>query len=104
VRFEGTGFSDGEAIAWAGQADCLAVVSGRTLVVERANRAQMLMWEADAPLWSCAVSADGSTVVAGDEFGRVHVLRVCSGTPGQVRPRTSTAPRSSGTSDGATGG
>ena len=34
----------------------------------------------EAPVLSCAVTVDGTTVVAGDRFGRVHILRWEEGT------------------------
>jgi WD40 repeat protein len=38
----------------------------------------MTFW-ADAPVWACAVTPDGVTIVAGDQLGHVHFLRTEQG-------------------------
>jgi WD40 repeat protein len=37
---------------------------------------EVLSFTADSPLCSCGVSPDGLTLVAGDQAGTVHLLRV----------------------------
>ncbi|MDT9296124.1 MAG: WD40 repeat domain-containing protein, partial [Arthrospira platensis PCC 7345] len=37
---------------------------------------EIASFTADAGFWACAVAPDGAGVVAGDESGRVHFLRL----------------------------
>jgi hypothetical protein len=61
-------------LAWASTADCWAWIQDRRLTVRRQGGARTLVWEADAPLISCALSSDGRHVAAGDRNGQVHLL------------------------------
>ncbi len=36
----------------------------------------IVCFTADNPIWSCAFSPDGQTIVAGDMGGQVHILRL----------------------------
>jgi hypothetical protein len=42
----------------------------------------MATFTGEYPLYCCAVAPDGVTVVAGDEFGRLHFLRLEGGAIG----------------------
>jgi len=61
-------------------ADCSRAVSGsedRTVRVwDLDNGRQIATFTADAPVNACAVTPDGRTIVAGDQLGRVHFLRL----------------------------
>ena len=39
-------------------------------------------FDAESPITACAAAPDGETIVAGDEAGRVHLLRLQGVTPG----------------------
>ncbi|MBW4494282.1 MAG: hypothetical protein KME26_14580 [Oscillatoria princeps RMCB-10] len=43
---------------------------------------EMATFTGEYPLYCCAVAPDGVTVVAGDEFGRLHFLRLEGGAIG----------------------
>ncbi|HMA33538.1 MAG TPA: WD40 repeat domain-containing protein, partial [Chloroflexia bacterium] len=60
--------------------DSRHIVAGggdRTLrIYDLASGALVATFAGDAPFWSCAVAPDGLIIVAGDERGRVHFLRL----------------------------
>ncbi len=45
-------------------------------VWELGSGLELMTFTADAPLYRCAVSSGGKTIVAGDALGRVHFLEV----------------------------
>lgn len=68
------------AIAWATAANVVAAASSNgMLYVESLDMRTALTWQADSPLWSCALNPGGTVAVAGDEAGRVHILRQTGG-------------------------
>ena len=61
--------SDARRAVWASQDHTLRVwdlESGK----------EMAIFTAESEMWSCAVTSDGRTIIAGDESGRVHFLRL----------------------------
>lgn len=69
--------AEAKAIAWAMSANVVAVAcSDGMLYVESLDLRSALTWQADSPLWSCALNARGTVAVAGDETGRVLICRV----------------------------
>jgi len=69
-----------KAITWATKANVIAAAcSDGMLYVESLDTRSVLTWQADSPLWSCALNPDGTVAVAGDETGRLHILRRTNG-------------------------
>lgn len=55
----------------------ITVSSDKTLKIWNFKSGEIIAtFYADAGLTSCAVSPDGKTIVAGDESGNVHFLRL----------------------------
>jgi WD40 repeat protein len=71
----------------SGYVTAVAVTAGGRLAISVSEDKTLRAWElgsggelaaftADAPLKCCAISVDGKTIVAGDESGVVHYLRL----------------------------